>query len=1028
MERRWSIIATEDIEFEIGKFIQLKSDPTVQGVIVKITKGDPENKYAVFIDGTTKTYYTSQLKPQEKASSEFEMLSLSQFHAYLTALQIRHPGLSTLYSLNAARIDFIPYQFRPVLKFIRSDRPRLLIADDVGVGKTIEAELILRELQARRDIKSVLIICPKPLVAERKWQMEMKRFEENFTHLDGKTLHYCINEMDLDGVWPDQHSKTILPYSLLNEALLYGNSSGRGKQHKGLLDLDPPPRFDLVIVDEAHHIRNPETYVHKGVRFFCENAEAVLFLTATPIQLGTNDLFVLLNVLRPDLVIDTKSFEHMAAPNPYINRAIDVVRAQGSGWQKEAQLTLMDAASTPWGKAILKNNPEFQRIYDLLNRKDITTEERVMIFSTLEQLHTFSGIINRTRRRDIDGFPIRKPVTVTVEFTPQQKKLHDYLLDLQSEIMSRLHGDKNVKFMMTTIRRQAASCLDGLTPQLNDILYRSINELTWNETDDVPESFDTNVVSNIEEYIRNVQKRAEQLDTYDPKLEALRKIITDKQAMDNNKVMMFSSFRHTLRYLYNHLKRDGLRVEMVHGDTPDEDRMLRRNRFQCPKEDVNTLDVLLFSEVGCEGLDYQFCDCIVNYDLPWNPMRIEQRIGRIDRHGQQSETVTIYNLITPGTVDADIYERCLLRIGIFNQALGGNEEILGRITKEIHDVAENFKLTEEERKNRLQQIADNEILLIQEQQKLEEVQVELFGIRLPTEQIQQDIEDASSYWLSPQAIQNLVTQYLQMICNQEEQDFILGKKVLKTLRLAEDYRNLLLKDLQALPRQTSTIYREWEKWLKGTDPHLSITFDATGAAEHPEAAFIMPIHPLVMQAAKDYEPGERMVTAITVTDDSILEGMYPFVIYEWQFHGIRKDIVLRPFSESMELNSQLTRLIEQGQPGKINTDDIPDIDVFDSLDAQHYKYWEKARKEHQDQTRQIAEYKRESLSTSHRARMELLNEQLAKATDEKIQRMRQSQIDSAEADYARRIQELDMAIEKADLTSEVVAYGVLQVK
>ena len=91
----------------------------------------------------------------------------------------------------------------------------MLIADGVGVGKTIEAGLILRELQARREIRSVLIVCPRPLVTEKKWQKEMKRFEERFTHLDGPALRYCINEMDLDGVWPDQHQKSIVPYSLI---------------------------------------------------------------------------------------------------------------------------------------------------------------------------------------------------------------------------------------------------------------------------------------------------------------------------------------------------------------------------------------------------------------------------------------------------------------------------------------------------------------------------------------------------------------------------------------------------------------------------------------------------------------------------------------------------------------------------------------------------------------------------------------------------------------------------------------------
>src|SRR5690606_14714757 len=102
--------------------------------------------------------------------------------------------------------------------------------------------------------------------------------------------------------------------------------------------------------------------------------------------------------------------------------------------------------------------------------------------------------------------------------------------------------------------------------------------------------------------------------------------------------------------------------------------------------------------------------------------------GRIDRYGQKSEAVVINNLITTGTIDADIYERCLLRIGIFQQAIGGCEEILGRITREITNIAENFTLTQEEQAARLQQIADNEIRAIQEKNKLEEDQSKFFGI------------------------------------------------------------------------------------------------------------------------------------------------------------------------------------------------------------------------------------------------------------------------------------------------------------
>ena len=157
------------------------------GPVIGVQELQVENRYQVFMEGAPKWFYESQLDGVASQGESHALVSLDHFHAHLTALQLQHPSLSTLYSLNAARVDFIPYQFRPVLKFIRADRPRLLIADSVGVGKTIEAGLILRELQARREVRSVLVICPRPLVTERKWLMEMKRFEERFTQLDGNT-------------------------------------------------------------------------------------------------------------------------------------------------------------------------------------------------------------------------------------------------------------------------------------------------------------------------------------------------------------------------------------------------------------------------------------------------------------------------------------------------------------------------------------------------------------------------------------------------------------------------------------------------------------------------------------------------------------------------------------------------------------------------------------------------------------------------------------------------------------------------
>jgi hypothetical protein len=373
----------------------------------------------------------------------------------------------------------------------------------------------------------------------------------------------------------------------------------------------------------------------------------------------------------------------------------------------------------------------------------------------------------------------------------------------------------------------------------------------------------------------------------------------------------------------------------------------------------------------------------------------------VDRHGQKSESVAIVNLITPGTVDADIYERCLVRIGVFNNALGGSEEILGEITREIRAIAENFALGDEERRAKLQQLADNQIRLIQEQEKLEQQQLELFGIRLPEAQMTKEIEEASSFWLSPMSIHRLVTLYLQQICG-KEQECILGDKPLKTLRLSQEARSSLLRDFQRLPRQHTALYREWENWLKGGNPHLPVTFESACASQHPEAMFVMPLHPLVKQAARAFDSTQRVTTILQTTSDAVPAGRYEFAIYQWEFHGIKEDLVLRPIASSDVVTGHLTSLLEKAE--EVPTDAVHQADsaTWEALDTQHYRHWSPARTKHRRQTQELAAYRRESLTTSHRARIALLNEQLQQASNEKIQKMRQSQIAAAEADYARR--------------------------
>lgn len=1008
--------------FANGTMVALKARPSVVGVVVGHLPGEAEDRYQVFIEGAVAIYYSRQLSPSALPATARADVTPAALHAALTSLQLRHPSTRHLYSLFASRINFVPYQFRPVLKLIQAERPRLLIADEVGVGKTIEAGLILKELQARRELRSVLVICPKPLVAERKWQEEMKRFDEQFSHIDGPTLRYCIEETHLDGIWPQQHARAIVPYSLFDETLLMGGKQGRTMQ-RGLIELDPPPVFDLVIVDEAHHIRNTDTWAYRTVRYFCDNAEAVVLLSATPIQLGDNDLYTLLHLLRPDLLPDRRSFEQMAEPNPHINVAIDAARAAESGWRQTASHAIGLAAATPWGRGVMCSLPAMQEVADLVVKDDDDIGQRIKLISQLESLYTFSPLINRTRRRDIGSFTMRKPETVAIDFTPEQAALHRDLLDLIGRILAHRHGDMPLQFMMTTVRRQLSSCVFGLAPLLEAMLQRHLSLVEMSEVGDDETATDmSDALIVFQEDVQAIVQHANGLSGPDPKFDAFRKVVLDKQKLPNNKLLVFSTFRHTLAYLVAKMSGDAVRIGLIHGDTPDDERRELRHRFSLGHDAPKALDVLFSSEVGCEGLDFQFCDALVNYDLPWNPMRVEQRIGRIDRYGQKSESVSIHNFITPGTVDAEIYNRCLSRIGVFRQALGGSEEILGRLTREIRDIAENMALTPEEQARRLQQLADNEIRAIQEQARLEEAQSTLFGLHLPTRD-EDMVRQASSFWLSQAMLANLVERYLAQI--EPGKTRSLAAKPVVTLQANQDIREKLLADFKALHLSGAAV-RTWKQWLEGNDPHLPLTFDAATAADRRDLVFVTPTHPLARQAAHAVDLTTPPVCNLRISAADIPAGRHPYAIYRWRKLGLREDFALQPVCLDASIAGRFLELLAMAQAIETGVSIRPEEES--ALEQAHHRLWSDARAEHIEQVQQTARIRLDSLSTSHAARMAALEEQRDINTNSGIRRMRDSQIASAMRDHDRRADELRDASGQGDIEAEAVAFGVLIVE
>ena len=241
-------------EICVNSQVYLVATPEIKGYVVSMKQLGTITQYEVFVNNSLRRFFSGQIALVQE-TTEYNWVGINDVRSFLTAYQINNPSSQNLYSLNSARIDFVPYQFRPALKMIHADEPRILIADSVGVGKTIEAGLIIKELEARSELERVVVICPRPLVAERKWELEMKRFDEEFIPIDGPTLRQIISDTDRDGEWPIRYNKVIIPYSIL-DSKAYNGEEGKKLRSFGLSELDPEPHFDLVIVDEAHHIRN----------------------------------------------------------------------------------------------------------------------------------------------------------------------------------------------------------------------------------------------------------------------------------------------------------------------------------------------------------------------------------------------------------------------------------------------------------------------------------------------------------------------------------------------------------------------------------------------------------------------------------------------------------------------------------------------------------------------------------------------------------------------------------------------------
>jgi len=1007
--------------------VYLVGNPETKGMVFSVQNVGDTIKYEVFVDGGLRTFYSGQIAPVIE-KTKYNWIDINTFQSYLSAYEINNPSAGNLYSLNSARIDFVPYQFRPALKMIKADEPRILIADSVGVGKTIEAGLIIKELEARNELDNIVVICPKPLVSEKKWEDEMKKFDEDFTPLTGGMFRQIISDTNRDETWPAKYNKVIIPYSIM-DSRAYDGDDGNHRLSIGLTDLDPAPHFDLVIVDEAHHIRNgsmdkEKAYAYKCTKYFCDHADAVVLLTATPLQTGDDDLYTLLNVLRPDIVMDKATFSEMSKPNEYIAQASRFVRGAAKDWQKNASDELKKVPFSKWGENVIARNPLYQSVLCMLKQEKISREERVQLITEIESLHSFDGMLNRTRRKDIQDFCVRHTYTKETEFTQRQKELHDELLRFEFLALSSLYNVRSVPFMMSTIKRQASSCIFGLAPHLRDIIDRRLATITDDPEFDVDNlNLDSVSADSLKKMAGRLLELADNLPEEDLKFDQLMKVIVEKQSEDNNKIILFSTFRYTLGYIRKKLENSNLRVAQIDGNVKDEQRREFHDRFKLPKEDDNAIDLLLFTEVGSEGLDYQFCNLMINYDLPWNPMRIEQRIGRIDRRGQSSDVVSIYNMITKGTIDADIYERCLIRIGVFEKSIGECEAILGEISNEVEKIALNSKLSENERRAKLEQMADNEVRKLQELSRLEDEEKSLFGFDLSNYTMTKEIQTAESPWLMPRSLQFLVERYLTDRLGNSNR--IVGESEVKTLRLSASDRTALRQDFNKLSSIKSSVKRSWEAYLKGSSQFHKITFDPDTARDDTSAFFITAVHPLVRQAANYFATNDVSFINLKSGSDTIAPGRYPFALYAWNYVGLNSKYKLVAVCSDNSVESELIDLIQMAASEKV-TETIP-TDCWNGLEERQIRKWQTECTEHKKSVELSVDYKLESIRNNYMSRKKALETQIANINDSSITRMHLSELESATEKYENKVAELKKMKTQADIHVTLIAKGIMHI-
>jgi superfamily II DNA or RNA helicase len=581
-------------------------------------------------------------------------------------LLLRHPASDAAPMHAFGRWEDQPHQHVPAARLATSPWQGLLIADEVGLGKTISAIRIIRRLHATGETGAIIIACPGSL--RSKWKQE---------------LHH---RGDLEAEVADSGRRLLRIVERLTEGepRIVIVSHGILRRSATLEQLmDTLPEVMLTIIDEAHHCRNPRSRLHDAAQLLTMRSRQSVLMTATPVNLREEELWVQLSLLAPDRWPTIEQFFRTMRPTRMLNDVLDGISRPVPNLPRA--IDHFQALQHTIGFA---GDPRLVEAINIVQDEDAWSEQRIensrrRLANLIRRLRPLNDLLVRTRRRDLDWHMARRcAITLDITLTPEEWRLYEAARAWARTLIQMRHPDGEVfDWALIVPERMASSCLPAFAGHVVRQLHSQAREVLddMDEDDDIDlEEVEIRMLrrlGNLNELIDAAEALGETDSKYDAFLSWIEQSLNDDQT---GGILLFSHFHATLQHLQRRLTADGISCEVITGRTRMQDRDVIRERFR-----NGEFDILLSSEVGSEGLDQQHCHRLVNYDLPWNPMRIEQRIGRLDRFGQTAEEIQILNLAVEGTIDAAILHRLYHRIRLFEDALGMLDPMLGQAMRMV---------------------------------------------------------------------------------------------------------------------------------------------------------------------------------------------------------------------------------------------------------------------------------------------------------------------------------------------------------